>query len=244
MTVQRYDNQGLPAYPSDGDDTFVRSVDYDGMESAWRNACERGDKAVAGNAALRARLAEAERERDEWHARAIALFWKGDADGATCGHVRAATATIRQLLAADADDDSLAAENAALRAELAFARSTGDESALEYHALKTRLAEAEQRIDDAKHIAVAGHSAAPHQTRGSNLQGDFDAIIHALTADSASPQRTIDLELIREQAEQGVMVEHDCPAMYACACILAEFEPPSNAETVNAVDQQSGAQHE
>lgn len=80
MTVQRYDNQGLPAYPSDGDDTFVRSADYDGMESAWRNACERGDKAVT--------------------------------------------------------------ENAALRAGLAFARSTGDESALEYHALKARLAEA------------------------------------------------------------------------------------------------------
>ena len=41
------------------------------------------------------------------------------------------------------DYDALAAENAALRAELAFARSTGDESALEYHALKARLAEAE-----------------------------------------------------------------------------------------------------
>lgn len=25
-----------------------------------------------------------------------------------------------------------------------------------------------------------------------------------------------------EQAEQGVMVEHDCPAMYACASIVAD----------------------
>lgn len=59
---------------------------------------------VSDYAALKARLAEAERERDEWHARAIALFWKGDADGATCGHIRAATATIKQLLAADSAD--------------------------------------------------------------------------------------------------------------------------------------------
>ena len=44
------------------------------------------------------------------------------------------------------DYDALAAENAALRAELAFARSTGDESALEYHALKARLAEAERLL--------------------------------------------------------------------------------------------------
>lgn len=65
--------------------------------------------------ALAERLAEAERERDEWHARAIALFWKGDADGATCGHVRAATATIKQLLAADSATASQPSEIALLR---------------------------------------------------------------------------------------------------------------------------------
>lgn len=55
--------------------------------------------------ALAALLAEAERGRDEWHARAIALFWKGDADGATVGHVQSATAAIKQLLAADSADE-------------------------------------------------------------------------------------------------------------------------------------------
>lgn len=59
----------------------------------------------------------------------------------------------RRLVAAGYD--TLAAENAALRAELAFARSTGDESALEYHALKARLAEAEALLEIVAPLAYA-----------------------------------------------------------------------------------------
>jgi hypothetical protein len=33
----------------------------------------------------------------------------------------------------------------------------------------------------------------------------------------------VDLNLILDQAYQGVFVEHDCPAMYACAAIIVEF---------------------
>ena len=53
--------------------------------------------------------------------------------------------------------DALAADNAVLRAELAFARSTGDESALEYHALKARLDEVERERDDAQR-SLSEHS--------------------------------------------------------------------------------------
>lgn len=35
---------------------------------------------------------------------------------------------------------------------------------------------------------------------------------------------TVDqVALLREQCEAGLQVEHDCPAMYALACIYAEF---------------------
>lgn len=32
-----------------------------------------------------------------------------------------------------------------------------------------------------------------------------------------------DLEAIKEQAEQGIFVEHECPAFFACCAIVAEF---------------------
>ena len=37
-------------------------------------------------------------ERDEWQARAIALFWRGDADDVTAGKIRQATEAIRAAL--------------------------------------------------------------------------------------------------------------------------------------------------
>ena len=62
---------------------------------------------------------------------------------------------VAALVSKPSGYDSLAAENAALRAELAFARSTGDESALEYHALKARLAEAEALLEIVAPLAYA-----------------------------------------------------------------------------------------
>jgi hypothetical protein len=35
-----------------------------------------------------------------------------------------------------------------------------------------------------------------------------------------------------EQAEQGVFVEHDCPAMFACAFIVADHEGSEHAKEV------------
>lgn len=46
------------------------------------------------------------------------------------------------------DYDALAAENAALKAQLAYAASTGDECAIEVESLRARLAEAEALFDD------------------------------------------------------------------------------------------------
>lgn len=34
------------------------------------------------------------------------------------------------------------------------------------------------------------------------------------------------LQLCLEQATGGLGVEHDCPAMFACACIVSELTPP------------------
>lgn len=45
--------------------------------------------------------------------------------------------------------DSLAAENAALKAQLAYAASAGDECAIEVESLRSRLAEAETLLDEA-----------------------------------------------------------------------------------------------
>ena len=94
------------------------------------------------------------------------------------------------------DYDALAAENAAFRAELAFARSTGDESALEYHALKERLAEAER--DAARYrwlrdtptlgfgIFIIIPTTGPERIAE---PAEVDAAIDAfLTADSATPR--------------------------------------------------------
>ena len=86
---------------------------------------------------------------------------------------------LRQL---QADYQSLAAENAALRAELAFARSTGDESALEYHALKARLAEAERHL--ALVLPMAKGYASAHRV-GANAEIVEDAAEFLRATDSA-----------------------------------------------------------
>lgn len=39
-----------------------------------------------------------------------------------------------------------------------------------------------------------------------------------------------------EQAEQGVMVEHDCPAMYACAAIIADSASPPTRKDLQHPD--------
>lgn len=38
-----------------------------------------------------------------------------------------------------------------------------------------------------------------------------------------------------EQAEQGVMVEHDCPALYACASILADAQDLKAPQSTSGV---------
>lgn len=54
-----------------------------------------------------------------------------------------------------------------------------------------------------------------------------------LSASALPPEATPDIELIRDQCEQGLIAEHDCPAVYALACILAEItpEPPALGST-------------
>lgn len=39
-----------------------------------------------------------------------------------------------------------------------------------------------------------------------------------------------DLELIKEQAGQGIFVEHECPAFFACCAIVAEFHQDEPSE--------------
>lgn len=91
---------------------------------------------------------------------------------------------LRDKFASDAgrDYDALAAENVALRAELAFARSTGDESALEYHALKARLAEAERHL--ALVLPMAKGYASAHRV-GANAEIVEDAAEFLRATDSA-----------------------------------------------------------
>jgi hypothetical protein len=54
----------------------------------------------------------------------------------------------------------------------------------------------------------------------------------------AKSSAKVDLDMILEQAHEGVFVEHDCPAMYACAAIVAEF----GEEHVKAHEQREEAQ--
>lgn len=49
------------------------------------------------------------------------------------------------------------------------------------------------------------------------------------------------LDLIREQAGGGLEADHDCPAVYACACIIAEFGPSDGGDEWEAYDRDAKA---
>jgi len=74
---RRRQQEGLPS-PK-------RAAFYDALESALRAAFAKRSEC---------------KDADMWHARALALFWNGNADDVTAGKIREATALIDAALAA------------------------------------------------------------------------------------------------------------------------------------------------
>jgi len=70
------------------------------IESLSERLDAEGQKFDARTAVWQERIASLSKERDQWHARALALFWSGYADDVTGDKIREATALIDAALAA------------------------------------------------------------------------------------------------------------------------------------------------
>jgi hypothetical protein len=112
-------------------------------------------------------------ERDEWQARAIALFWRGDADDVTAGKIRQATEAIRVALGTQADQPTAAPDiNAPFDAPIRAQRIRDDAANTDGLLRQREYMESSEFRDIVRRAFVAG-CAAVHENYTPDRHPDF-----------------------------------------------------------------------